>query len=300
MIVRQTTKYVVNNSKHVIIYKEGIEKICKRHLAIPPPHPFYPKLKVEDLANYVLAVDAINFCFWPKPKWHIHYEGKEYSGAYGMAVAMKKAVERGVPVYDARFMASVKEGQLKEILREAAMLPERTRNLNEIGELLLRKYNGKFSRMIERAKNDVHALVELLASAPSFDDTSCYKGRRVEFYKRAQLCVADLKSAFSGKGLGRFKNLEELTALADYKLPQVLRELRILDYSEELQKKIDNCMLIKKDSEEEVEIRAATIQAVELISKKTGRRAIELDWALWNLSHSLKAKPHHRTLTIFY
>jgi hypothetical protein len=60
-------------------------------------------------------------------------------------------------------------------------------------------------------------------------------------------------------------------------------------------------------SPEEVEIRANTIWAVELIRKelallRKGLRAFEVDWILWNMSQdpAFKTKPYHRTVTIFY
>jgi len=60
-------------------------------------------------------------------------------------------------------------------------------------------------------------------------------------------------------------------------------------------------------SEEEVEIRAHTIWAVELIRREMKRlgkevSASQLDWLLWNLGQDdqYRTKPYHRTLTTFY
>lgn len=61
-------------------------------------------------------------------------------------------------------------------------------------------------------------------------------------------------------------------------------------------------------SPEEIEIRAATVQAVERmrdeleVSHKIRCKTIELDWFLWQRGEAIKEKiqPHHRTLTIFY
>lgn len=52
----------------------------------------------------------------------------------------------------------------------------------------------------------------------------------------------------------------------------------------------------------EVEIRIATIGAVEEISKLTGKNAIEIDWVLWQMGEAKldEMKPHHRVLSIFY
>lgn len=57
----------------------------------------------------------------------------------------------------------------------------------------------------------------------------------------------------------------------------------------------------------ELEIRAATIQAVELLHKQMESRGhmlkvIELDWFLWQIGEDNKnaLQPHHRTLSIYY
>lgn len=63
-------------------------------------------------------------------------------------------------------------------------------------------------------------------------------------------------------------------------------------------------------SDEECELRAASIQAVNMMVQhlKTLQEAgscpnaIQLDWWLWSTGESSRASdaPHHRTLTIFY
>ena len=50
---------------------------------------------------------------------------------------------------------------------------------------------------------------------------------------------------------------------ADYRVPQILRQLEILTYAETLSNKIDNSIELPYSCEEEIEIRAATVIAVE-------------------------------------
>ena len=152
--------------------------------------------------------------------------------------------------------------------------------------------------------NLVRLLTEKLAS---FRDVAEYLGSRVFFYKRAQIFAADLHAAFDGKGWGSFKDIDKLTAFADYKLPQVLRHLGIFDYAEALAQKVDEKIHLDEGSPEEIEIRANTIWAVELIQRELEQmgkrlRSIEIDWILWNLGQGMefRVKPYHRTLTIFY
>lgn len=60
------------------------------------------------------------------------------------------------------------------------------------------------------------------------------------FYKRAQILVADLIGAFQDYNTEQtFTNAEQLTMFADYRVPQILRELNILRYSDRLSQLID-------------------------------------------------------------
>ena len=60
-------------------------------------------------------------------------------------------------------------------------------------------------------------------------------------------------------------------------------------------------------SEEETEIRAATVVAVEAMREQLATRGVqmlgvEVDWLLWNRGEKSlnEMAPHHKTLTIYY
>jgi hypothetical protein len=101
--------------------------------------------------------------------------------------------------------------------------------------------------------------------------------------------------------------MDNVTAFADYKLPQVLRHVGVLQYNPSMDNKVDQGIFLEAGSPEEIEIRANTIWAVELIRQELTQmgkklRAFEIDWILWNLGQEsqFKIKPYHRTKTIFY
>lgn len=74
---------------------------------------------------------------------------------------------------------------------------------------------------------------------------------------------------------------------ADYRVPQTLNYWGILKYSPELEERIRNKQEIPHGGVYEVEIRAATVVAVErlrdYLHKQHGKiyKAIEIDWFLW-------------------
>ncbi len=148
------------------------------------------------------------------------------------------------------------------------LFEQRLQNVHEVGRVLLDRYDGQFANAIEQADHSAVRLVLLLAHQfPSFHDVAFYRGHEVRFFKRAQICVADLHGSFGGKGWGSFTDLDQLTAFADYKVPQVLRHFGILGYSPSLAARIDKQELLTPGSEEEIELRAATIWACELLRR---------------------------------
>ena len=108
-----------------------------------------------------------------------------------------------------------------------------------------------------------------------FRDHSLYKGHQVFLYKRAQIFVADLWGAFKGQSYGEFNDIGSITIMADYIVPAVLQQLGVLRYSSTLASTIEANSEIGPGSEEEVELRACSVHAVEkmreLISLKLGK-----------------------------
>jgi hypothetical protein len=108
-----------------------------------------------------------------------------------------------------------------------------------------------------------------------FRDHSLYKGHQVFLYKRAQIFIADLWGAFKGQSYGEFNDIGSITIMADYIVPAVLRQLGVLRYSSTLASTIEANSEIGPGSEEEVELRACSVHAVEkmreLISMKLGK-----------------------------
>lgn len=80
----------------------------------------------------------------------------------------------------------------------------------------------------------------LTSSCPAcrFRDNAVYRGRQVFLYKRAQIFVADVYGAFGGRGLGSFRDIDQLTMFADYRVPVVLRKYHVLEYSAALQSQV--------------------------------------------------------------
>jgi len=324
--VLETTLPVVTTAKHVRIVSSAIAKYALSANSAAAPAPVEETLHCTWLpphrfCNYLLALECLNFCFWDEePRWRVAYGEGRHNGYWALAAALHRALrEDAIPVWEARWLAEADEVRVGKLLRGEGrtipLLKERVQHLREAGEALMARWGGEFANVIKAAGGDAVALVKLVvAEFPSFRDEAVYRGQTVQFWKRAQICVADLARLLPGDGprahpLGQLARREELTAFADYKVPQVLRALGILEYAEDLAHRVDGKIAIPMGSEEEIEIRAATVWACELIARELGlakansRRtsAADVDMQLWIAGQQLdNLQPYHRTRTPYY
>ncbi|MCK5826928.1 hypothetical protein KAH43_00275 [Candidatus Bipolaricaulota bacterium] len=179
---------------------------------------------------------------------------------------------------------------------------------NDLGDDLSTRYQGQFTRLIEAAGHSAGQLVRLMSAQPLFQDVSDYHGIDVPLYKRSQLLASDLSLALDERGLGQFDDLDDLTIFADNLVPHVLRLEGILEYTPELVAEIEAERLIPEGSDEEIEIRACCIHAVELMIETAAEAGInwtarDVDQVLWHQGQSPRYKKQgkrHRTRTVFY
>jgi hypothetical protein len=327
--VLSSTRWVVKHAAHAWINVNQVGHVSAQLLAryTPTTEPaWYDRFHFHDgtgrAVNWLLLLDALNFCFWAEkgqPRWRIEYHGETLDGYWAEAASLTRAVEEGIALWDAEYLSTMSREDLAYVFRsiQAAdgsvgeMIPlfdARLAHVHEVGRVLLARYNGQFAHAVEKAGGSAVNLALLLAQEfSSFRDVAIYRDQEVRFFKRAQICVADLYGAFGGKRWGTFTDLDKLTIFADYKLPQVLRHYGVLEYAPGLAQRIDNQELLQPGGEEEVELRAATIWACELLRREMSRisgqaiTAVEVDQLLWFLGqNSAEMRPYHRTRTIYY
>jgi len=314
--VLESTRRVMDAARDVSIDQDAVEhlasRLADRGVEAPAwrvwPHWWEDS---DRAADYVLVLDALNFCFWGEPRWRVEYEGRVLDGYWALAACLRYALEADVPLLDPEYLASFDEFAAAELFEGEAEIPllaERIANLREVGRGLL-DAGGSFAEIVRQANGSGEALVaEVVRRFPSFDDVATYDATEVRLYKRAQILVSDLHGIYGGQSLGAFSDLDRLTAFADYKIPQVLREAGILVYTPALADTVDRQQLIPPGDPREVEIRASTVWGCELLRQALERRrpgpplrAFEVDWLLWSDAQGRTiSRPYHRTRTIFY
>ena len=264
----------------------------------PEPEVAVLEGPVEVRAAFALTLDAVNFGsgWWPEVR-----KRPGRSGFYTMALGLRER-------FDARGHWSPDELERIEAREVAEVLgqdPEHelmglyARSLRDLGRRVSADHDGSFAAVAASAGGSAVALVDRLAEWECFADVSTLRGRRLPFLKRAQLACADLHHA----GVARFGDLDRLTLFADNLVPHVLRLDGVLVYEPGLVARIEAGELLEHGSEEEVEIRAGAVEAVERMTR--ARRDLTpqaLDHLLWNRGRAprYKARPRHRTRCTAY
>ncbi len=333
--VLASTAEVVSAMTSVEIDQQAIVQLAGQILGHHVPPPVWDSethftttgpAAIEQVAGWTFALDALNFCFWaqgddPNHRWRISSGGEVHDGYMALAIALRDAARSGIPVWSPVWMAEVTSADLRRLFMPVPgsdtipLLATRVDHLNELGHAMLRAFPGHrpFSDLIAAAGNSAPRIAGLaIALARSFDDVATWTSpldgasHLVRFHKRAQILASDLAGALAPHGL-TLTERDQLTAFADYKVPQVLRQLGILRYTPDLADRIHRFDRLAPGSREEVEIRAATIWACEwlrqaLSGATTPYTASDVDWLLWNQGQSLPSgsEPYHRTVTPFY
>ena len=264
----------------------------------------------EVVAGRVIALDAVNF----GSGWHdLVRKRSGTSGARTMADGLTRWMATDSVVRASRLAELDTElaHQIFDQPRDDGPLDELmglfTVALNDLGRLVLDRYDASFVAMVEAADGSAARLAGLLAEMPLYCDVSRYGELDVPLHKRGQITAADLFRAFGDDGPGRFDDLDRLTAFADNLVPHVLRLDGVLAYDGELVDRIGRGELLVAGSEEEIEIRALGVHAVERLRAALAERGVDvpswyIDQVLWErgAGAGYKSVPRHRARSVFY
>ncbi len=318
--ILESTKYVVDNSVFVKINKQNLENIAAKikenniNSNLFVVEESFKHLNTEQILAYNVIYNAINFCFWGNPKWEIEFNGKNYGGSVGLVKCFARALENNIDILNPEYLKNMTEDQFEILTKGNVMIPlanERLKQLNVLGKLIIEKFDGKFINIFEKGEYNALKITDVLVEdlKEVFCDESMYDNKKVAFYKRAQI-VSVMIDDFVQSNIAKFQitGLEKLTALADYKIPQILREFEILKYNDDLADRIDKGILIAQDSQEEVEIRANTVWSIELLKELLIKEypnimSVQIDKTLWLMSRKFNkesVKPYHKTITTAY
>ncbi|MEX2323166.1 MAG: queuosine salvage family protein [Acidimicrobiia bacterium] len=273
---------------------------------------------VADQIDAVMLRSVLDFAFTDFAsgrRFEVDYEGGTWSDSEAMHACLHRAWRAGTPVLEGGYLATVAADDLDRIFQGTVTMPmldERASVLNAVGAILEERYGGRFHRFIPSCAPAVYAdgdglLERLIVEFPRFDDRSAYKERTILFHKLAQLALWSLHLTIGPERGLDIRGLDRLTAFADYIVPVALRVMGILEYSEDLDRRIGTGEIIERDSNDEIEIRLHTIYGTALLTDAINRRrpadrAViipHVDFRLWSVYHTTHW-PHHLTRTTMY
>jgi len=313
--IRAACAEVTKRARHVRLDESALAPLADAFAARPEPlagaDPAHlPVGPPQDTLAFVLTLDAVNF----GSGWFPHLAKRPgMSGYFTLATSLREHFERNGP-WQAEALSKLTPTDCATVFGQDLAVPEQAELMqhfahawNELGTFLLERYGGRFAGPLAEADGNAERTAEILGRMSLFHDVARYDDLEVPFFKRAQIAVADLAEADIGEQGERLHGLERLTAFADNLVPHTLRCDGVLHYAPELAERIERGDLLPAGSPEEVEIRATGVHAVERLVAALTARGIEttarvVDPWLWHRGQSpaVKARPRHRTRTVFY
>lgn len=322
--VKISVEGVVSLSSQLVKMMKGDRNVM--NIKAWKKHPLNPKVANSQAVDWIFLVDALNFSFWTPTngeKYKVNYKSNAYTGYWSLCAAVNRAVDELIPITSAQFCCDLTEDEARKLFRSDSgssipMLQERVAVMNEIGRVLLEKYDGSFSNCVLSANGSAQTLLRLIVNDfPCYRDECDFNGQRVSFYKRAQILVADLWACFEGEGLGKFHDIDSITMFADYRIPQTLVYFKVLSYSDHLMELLEKDHMFGYGDRMEMEIRAVSIHAVEMIQDEIRKivakdhelqgvnvNAILIDHYLWDYrrehDQETRSIPYHKVRCIYY
>jgi hypothetical protein len=288
--VRSNCAAIAASANHVKIDLDALAEIAP---AAPPtldPRCHYLEGEPADVADYMLALDAINFGSGWFPTLHKRsLDGRPLSGYFTVAYSLAEHVRAHGPP-SAAWMRQLSSHRIAAILHQdpgSELMSLYAQALRDLGRLL---GSRRALDLLAQAQESAERLAQTLAaSMPMFADRG--------FYKRAQIVASDMALA----GVARFEDLDRLTIFADNLVPHVLRCDGVLVYDKALSARIDAGEVLSLGGPER-EIRGCALHACELIAARTGVPPRVLDNWLWSRGQEpeYKARPRHRCRCVFY
>ena len=270
------------------------------------------------IMDFTLVVNTMNFAFTDFStgvKFETDYMGKRWCDSEAMLACLHRAVNSGIPFFSGEYLAKVTRKDLESVFAgtiEMPMLDERVVLFNEVGRVLVEKYQGRYSNFVRSCAPRLYAdgdglLERLTTEFPRFRDVSLYQGSEVHIYKLAQLGIWGMHLALSPRGAWKLEDAEKLSAFADYIVPVGLRVMGIFEYSSELEKQINGLVEVKRDSAAEIELRASSIYVIAKLTEEINKRRPgmdpllqpQVDFRFWKTYHATHW-PHHLTKTVMY
>lgn len=310
--VLETCQFVTDNPKHVKINYNKTNELINELLEFKNVHYLANEsygiynMCTKDIVNFLLIYNSIDFSFWGKPKWTINANGKEIGGSIALLRCILSLFKNrnSEDVYQELERMTLEE--FSTILKgniDIPLLEKRYEIVIGIAKIVNNKMNGDFYDYIKDLTIDKDIFKVILDNFPSFEDTRTCKGKKIYFYKLAQLLTSNILHVIENKEKLKV-DYSNLVGCADYKIPQVMQGFGILEYDSELNSILQSKIDIEENSSFEVEIRASMIVVINYIYKQINKSIdrIDINDFVWGKGQdkTKQYQPYHLTRTTSY
>lgn len=323
--VRSDSQNVMDEAENVTVNRQSIPEFCEyvvnnyEFTTADWDAPVFPSVsenEIEDVVDFLMVGNAVNYCFndlETGEKFAHEYIGTEWPGAFGMWSCLMDEMESNQQILNPEYLKNLDKEQVSDIFEpsngvEIPMIETRVEKLNSVGTLM-NEVGGTFWKLFEDGEVTLYGddgVVSTLAESEAYRDVRTYEGSTVRFDKRSQLAV----SMLYGKLLSmdyqfEISDMDEFTVFADYGIPAGLASHGVIEYSDELESRIQSQDVIDENTPEEVEIRSATVVSVEEIEEylqsnyEVETKMPVLDYVLWSMRREAETNVHLTETTAY-
>ena len=292
--VRDLAKSTLNKSQDIVSINYGLidtvllPKIESNHMSSASKQVFVKNEKDESWElGLNIFFNVVNFCFKdPETGKEYIYHTKNEKGilrSTGLFAAMSES-----SIDWSKFQEVAKLSKIKwlEIIQFSKSNPlylaaRRQVRLNRLANYLLETKNSSPELLLQNSDYQADILVEILVRSGLFKD---------DFLKRVQVSVHAIDSVLCRRRSKGLENIDKLTCMADYRIPQVFYNLGVINIGKKLKEKLVKNQSIEPESKEELALRSTVIIIGNLIAKRMNVSEVDVDLLLWNLSQDMSSK----------
>lgn len=273
--------WAITNSSHIRLDKDRLALFID-NLPVNEyqEHPMITSTKLDISQKIALTMfwGVVNYCY-SDPGTKIEYQYSQRAKSYRRSDAFFQALVRSkIDWRNCVYVANLTHSQWCEILQLSAenILYDVDGRLNKIHQLAMYLENKNLSDFFRHYNSD-EKLFRLLIRSNQYNDV---------FLKRAQIVISLIGRLAKRYNLS-YKHDVRLTAMADYRIPQILYNSGILKLDDPTLQKIMSYQIFHKDEPDELAIRAWTIVVCKKIADEIGETEEFIDNILWNLSQKM-------------
>jgi len=244
-------------------------------------------------AMFWIVANSINFRFWSLEDGILkRYEHRGKTGSTAMMCSLREAWDDTASPAALRLIE--KKNDWKSVFGDIPALQERVAILHEVLEGNTLEIAANI--LIDRCMTNRSLCIEDATLLGLFFQKAY---GRDNYLKKAQIAISAIAGFIASKERGISM---DLTAMADYQVPRVLRAMGIIEYRDDLACMVDatNRVLIDENSPEERAIRGSTIIACEKIAAAHKVNSVAVDHFLWSSQMVAGNTQFHLTETTNY